>query len=241
MIVILLHSLLAGLGTCLGAVMVLLLRHPGRQTFGFLLAAAAGIMASVVMLDLLPTSLRQGELADCAWGFAGGLTIVSSLDYWLGRGASRAREDNFLRRTGYLIALGIALHDVPEGLAITAGHFSPGKLGPLIALAIGLHNIPEGMANALPLRAGGVSSARILALNALLSTVTPLGALLGVLILHVSPALIGTLLAFAAGAMTYIVLGKLVPASKGAGRSIFITGATLGFFLMSTLKLFFEE
>lgn len=239
--VILIQALIAGLGTCLGSAIVLCLGYLKARSFSFLLALAAGIMGSVVLLDLLPSSLRLGGPVKCLVGFLAGLFIITFLDILISHGNhNNLKENHSLQRMGYLIALGIALHDLPEGLAIAAGFFTPGSLGPMIALAIGLHNIPEGMATAVPLKAGGVSTARILALNAAVSMVTPLGTLLGLLILHTTPSLISVLLAFAAGAMTYIVRDKLIPASHRSGKALLILGMTLGFFLMSGMNLFFE-
>ena len=84
-----------------------------------------------------------------------------------------------------------------------------------MVIAIGLHNIPEGMATAAPLRYGGCSGARVLAINMLISLVTPLGTFIGLVLVEASRTFIGLLLAFAAGAMTYIVLGEL-PRNAGA-------------------------
>ncbi|MTI83338.1 MAG: ZIP family metal transporter [Firmicutes bacterium] len=238
---ILLQALIAGFGTCLGAAAVLCLGHLQARSLSFLLALASGIMGSVILLDLLPSSLRLGGAVSCLFGFLAGLLIITFADLLISKMefANYSRHPSLLSM-GYLIAIGIALHDLPEGLAIAAGFSTPGSVGPMIALAIGLHNIPEGMATAAPLKAGGASTPRILTLNAAVSVVTPVGTLLGLLVLQTTDALISILLAFAAGAMTYIVRDKLIPVSRGYGKGFFILGLTLGFILMSCVKLFFE-
>ncbi len=238
---ILFQALIAGLGTCLGAAAVLCLGRLQTRSLGFLLALASGIMGSVIILDLLPSSLRLGGPASCLVGFSSGLLIITLADLLINKREynNYSGQPSFLNM-GYLIAIGIALHDLPEGLAIAAGFSTPGSVGPVIALAIGLHNIPEGMATAAPLRAGGASAPRILAINAAVSIVTPLGTLLGLLLIQTTDALISILLAFAAGAMTYIVRDKLIPVSRNCSTVLFILGIMLGFIVMSCLKLFFE-
>ena len=119
----------------------------------------------------------------------------------------------YLLKMGYLIAMGIALHDLPEGIAIAVGYSATDKLGLVLALAIGMHNIPEGMATAAPLRMGGMNPFKILLINGLVSLFTPLGTWLGLLMINISNHFISTLLALAAGAMAYLVKDELLPES----------------------------
>lgn len=239
MIEILLLSLAAGLGTCLGAGIVIAMGRMGNRTLPLLLGFASGIMGAVVIMDLLPTSLGYGEPAVCLAGFVSGFLLVTGLDYGLGKLLPGGKSQHLYRRMGYLIALGIALHDMPEGIAIAAGYSASTMLGPVLVMAIGLHNIPEGMATAAPLRAGGISGARVIAVNALVSLVTPLGTLIGFFILKASPALNSLLLALAAGAMIYIVIEKLLPVSLGNNGFWAMAGATGGFLFMFKLNSFF--
>jgi len=160
---ILLQSTVAGLGTCLGAGVVLLLGPMRRGILSILLGFASGIMAAVVIIDLLPTSFHYGQPVICILGFITGFLFVSGMDYFLGKALPGRRLQQIYLRMGYLIALGIALHDLPEGIAIAAGYSASTVLGPVLVLAIGMHNIPEGMATAAPLRAGGAQSGLVLA------------------------------------------------------------------------------
>lgn len=238
---ILFQAFVAGLGTCLGAAFTLCLGSLKGKSLSVLLSLASGIMVSVILLDLIPSSLRMGGTVQCFLGFTSGLLAITFVDFLFSGGKqSHLPERQSLLGTGYLIAAGIAMHDLPEGLAIAAGFSSPGSLGPLIVLAIGLHNIPEGMATAAPLKAGGASAGRVMALNLLVSLVTPAGTLVGLMILRATESLISLLLAFAAGAMTYIVRDKLIPISRGYGKVLFLLGTGTGFFLMSGVKLFLE-
>ncbi|KJS12166.1 MAG: zinc permease [Peptococcaceae bacterium BRH_c8a] len=236
---ILLQALIAGLGTCLGAAVVVFFGRMNGRTLSLLLGFASGIMVAVVIMDLLPASLYHGGPATCLAGFIGGFLVVKIMDLTLHLIIPGGNTHRLYLRMGYLIALGIALHDLPEGIAIAAGYSASPVLGPALALAIGLHNIPEGMATAAPLRAGGMSSTRVVAVNALVSLVTPLGTLLGLFILHASPGFNALLLALAAGAMIYIVTGKLIPVSLNSHRVPAVLGMIAGFLMMLHLKLFF--
>ncbi len=235
MIEILLQALAAGLGTCLGASAVVLFGRINGRTLSLLLGFASGIMVAVVVMDLLPASLRHGGPVTCLTGFAGGFLVVRLIDWALHLLIPGGNTHRLYLRMGYLIALGIALHDLPEGIAIAAGYSASPVLGPALALAIGLHNIPEGMATAAPLRAGGMSGPKVVAVNALVSLVTPLGTLLGLFILHTSPGFNALLLALAAGAMIYIVTGKLIPVSYNSHRVPTLLGLAAGSLMMLRL------
>ncbi|NLI11829.1 ZIP family metal transporter [Pelotomaculum propionicicum] len=235
---IVLLGLIAGLGTCLGALLVTSCGRLRPGTLSLLLGFAAGIMAAVIIFDLLPSSLRYGSLPLACAGFCAGTGLMYALDLWLNTlSPSFINKKGYYLKMGYLISTGIALHDFPEGLAIAAGFAAADKLGPLLVLAIGIHNIPEGMATAAPLKIGGLSARRVLAINALISLVTPLGVFVGQVLVESSRTFIGLLLSFAAGAMTYIVLHELVPESRRNSKPLAHFGIIWGLLLILTLNL----
>lgn len=233
---IVLLGLIAGLGTCLGALIVVAIGRLGPATISLMLGFASGIMAAVIILDLLPSSLQYGSLAATLTGFAGGVILMAFLDLVLNIIAPSFFKGRGYLKMGYLIAAGIALHDLPEGFAIAAGFAAAEKLGPILVLAIGLHNIPEGMATAAPLRYGGMGAVQVLVLNAIISLVTPLGTYVGAELVETSYTFIGLLLAFAAGAMTYIVLGELAPESRRSNKRLSFTGMLAGFILITAIS-----
>jgi ZIP family zinc transporter len=237
--IILLHSLIAGLSICLGAAVTMLWGQMKESVLAVLLGLASGVMTAVVIMDLLPTSLALSSPGISLAGFAGGFLLVTSLDYLLAKIMPGHHTSQVYLRMGYLIALGIALHDLPEGIAIAAGYSASTQLGPVLALAIGLHNIPEGMAIAAPLIAGGMVIRQVLGINVLISLVTPLGTLLGLCMLQAAPGINALLMAFAAGAMMFIVTEKLVPASLGNHGIYALLGMVFGFWFMYRIKLFF--
>jgi len=236
---ILLQALIAGLSTCLGAAVTLLFGLMKEWVLAILLGFASGVMAAVAIVDLLPTSLLYGSLGTAILGFISGFLLVTGLDFLLTKLLPGHQASQVYLRMGYIIALGIALHDLPEGIAIAAGYSASAHLGPVLTMAIGLHNIPEGMATAAPLRAGGMGYRKILGINALISLVTPLGTLLGLGILQVSPAINAFLLALAAGAMIFIVAEKLVPAALGNHGIFALLGMLVGFWFMFQMNLLF--
>lgn len=233
---IVLQGLIAGLGTCLGALLVISFGKMRPGTLSLLLGLASGIMTAVIVFDLLPSSLRYGNPQIALAGFVCGIALMLALDFGMNTLAPSTLPSTDYLKMGYLIAAGIALHDLPEGLAIAAGFATAEKLGPLLVLAIGLHNIPEGMATAAPLRHGGLSAGRVLALNILISFITPVGTGIGLALVHHCRAFIGPLLAFAAGAMTYIVLGELAPESRRISRPLAYLGMLAGLFLIYLLS-----
>ncbi|WP_227762565.1 ZIP family metal transporter [Zhaonella formicivorans] len=237
---ILFLSLLAGLATAIGALIILACGKPSEKMLAVFLGLAAGIMLSVVILDLLPSSLDYGSIHTLTAGFVAGLlllTLLSKLLTFAGGQKSAARDKVYLRRMGYLIAIGIALHDLPEGVAIAAGFSATLHLGWLIAVAIGLHNIPEGMATAAPLLMSGLKPSRIVGLTGLVSIFTPVGTMLGLLIVGLSKSFISFLLSLAAGAMFYIVFWEIIPESRQRHPNYSLLGMFLGFLVIFMLSI----
>ncbi len=214
---ILFLSFFAGLATLLGGLAVALQQGLGERALAVVLGSAAGIMAGVVLLDLLPSAWQQGDMPSTVEGFFFGILFLFLLDrifsFTMPAGP-RERDRYYMLNMGYLIAVGIALHDLPEGMAIAVGYAAEVELGIVLVVAIALHNIPEGMATAAPLLMGGSSLRKIMFINGVVSLFTPLGTLMGMLLIHFSARALGELLAVAAGAMVYIIRFELVPEAR---------------------------
>jgi ZIP family zinc transporter len=217
----LLPSFLAGLATVLGSVVVLIWKSHGRRTLAILLGGAAGVMLAVVLLDLIPAALDQGTPLEAGIGFGAGVAVLWALDRLMTRrfnsyqrGRNSYSSEASYRRMGYLMATGIAMHDLPEGIAIAGAYAAGGALGSMLALSIALHNIPEGIATATPLQMGGVQGRQVLLTGIIVSTFTPLGTLLGLFLLRLSPEHLSFMLSLAGGAMTYLLKDELIPAAQ---------------------------
>jgi ZIP family zinc transporter len=122
--------------------------------------------------------------------------------------------DSKLVNTGILLAVGITLHNLPEGIAVGAGYLHNPQFGLFIAVAILLHNIPEGIATALPLCKGGVCRWDAFRVAFLSGFAEPVGALLASLFLVSSKNLVPGALAFAGGVMVFITLDELIPTAR---------------------------
>ncbi|RDV84624.1 ZIP family metal transporter [Ammonifex thiophilus] len=218
-------SLLAGLATLGGAFLGLLLSEalPLTALAGF----AGGVMSNVLLGDLAPL-LGKSPFTVAALG-AG----IGALSVWLAGRRLAGRGAESYRRLGWIMFLAVALHDLPEGIALGAGSALAEQLGLLLALALGLHNLPEGVINAVPLSRGGLSPRKVLALNLLLSLLTPFGTLLGQGIGLLAPSTIPFSLALAGGAMGYVVLRELLPLALSLRG---LLGFGIGFWLMESLS-----
>ncbi|NLJ78111.1 MAG: ZIP family metal transporter, partial [Tissierellia bacterium] len=141
-----------------------------------------------------------------------------------------------LLKTGIILGIGIALHNVPEGLAIGVSYVADKNLGYTIALIMLIQNIPEGMAIAAPLYIGGTSKSRVIGITALTGVPMGIGVLIAYLFGNISPTIISMGLGFAAGAMLFIVFDEMIPSANGifSGRPPTIgvlVGALLGIFI----------
>lgn len=144
-----------------------------------------------------------------------------------------------LLQTGILLAVGITIHNIPEGIAVGAGYMHLPRFGYFIALAIMLHNIPEGIATALPLCTSGVCRWDSLRAALLSGLTEPIGAVVAALFLTTFQGLIPAALAFAGGVMVFITLDELIPAARQFGHQHYTAiGIILGsifVFLLSGL------
>jgi len=140
-----------------------------------------------------------------------------------GRGFGRFRHhdrplDMKLVNTGLLLAVGITLHNLPEGIAVGAGYLHNPKFGLFVAIAILLHNIPEGIATALPLCKGGVHRWDAFKVAFLSGFAEPVGAMLASFFLVTFGNLVPFALAFAGGVMVFITLDELIPTAREYGH-----------------------
>jgi ZIP family zinc transporter len=150
--------------------------------------------------------------------------------------------DYALLNSGILIAIGITIHNIPEGIAVGASYMHAPSFGVFIALAILLHNIPEGIATALPLCKSGVCRWDSFRVAFLSGFAEPFGALFAALFLTSFQSLIPGALAFAGGVMVFITLDELIPAAREHGHHHstaigIILGAIFVFILSGSLKV----
>lgn len=232
---------------------MLLFRAVPDALLDTMLGFAAGVMiAASVWSLLLPAIDLSADEGQIAWlppaiGFVIGAATLWGIDQILPhihslRQPTRDTEgvSTTWRRTTLLITA-ITLHNVPEGLAvgvafgallsadaIASGATLAGAV--TLALGIGLQNIPEGVAVALPLRGEGLSRLRALWFGQLSAAVEPIAAVLGVAAIALVQPILPYALAFAAGAMIYVVVEELIPRSHMGGHQDAATMGTIGGF-----------
>lgn len=235
LLTITLLGLAAGvLGTGIGGILGVLATGVTNKKISFMLGFAAGVMISIVAVELIPEAMEMSSLDIVVAGFLVGCFVIAALDFFLPH-VHIAGEDEVhikLKRTGVVLAVGIALHNLPEGLAIGAGAVRDIEMGMLLALMIAIHNIPEGMAMSIPLKIAKTRYSRILFAAVCVGVPMGIGAFFGQLIGAVSDQLLAFALSFAGGAMFFIICDELIPESaKLSERHSSTYGIMTGFVL----------
>lgn len=240
--------------TALGSATVFLFRsRVNRQLHQLLLGFAAGVMIAASMWSLLIPAIEAAEEAGLPGWFpaAGGsvlgvlfLVTMNSLLPHLTPAFLQAPRDGSGRRSTLLV-LAIAMHNIPEGMAVgisfaLAARSDPTLLPAAMALAlgIGIQNFPEGAAISLPLRQAGMSRKKSFLIGAASGAVEPIAALFTVLAAGTVEPLMPWLLSFAAGAMLYVVVEELIPEmSQGKHSNVGTVFFALGFSVMMMLDV----
>lgn len=223
-------------GTSGGALLVLMLKKIDDRLLTLVLGMSAGIMTVVVFLDLIPEALVVGSMFTTITGMLLGVGLIGLMDISFPHQHFMRKTNGTYLKAGVLLAIGIALHNIPEGLAIGAGYSAASVLGFGLAIIIGIQNFPEGMAIATNLALAGLKGWQILFISILSGIPMGLGAFIGVYLGGISPMLLSMSLGFAAGAMLYITFDELIPSAheKAKGKmAIFgiLTGVFLGVIL----------
>jgi len=224
-------SLLAGGATGIGG-LVVLFKKPGKDLLGLLMGFSGGVMLALSIFELIPEAINRGGVEFSLIAFLAGAVFISIVDVLLPHIRFGVKEKGVgwrIFKVGLLIAIGISIHNIPEGFVVGAGYEYAPQFGFLIALAIAMHNIPEGMATALPLRIGGASKAKAFSIALLSGLVEPIGAVLAFVFLSGFPYLVPASLAFAAGVMIFITIDELIPVACEYGKKQHIV--TLGLLL----------
>ena len=207
----------AGLSTTIGSVLGLIFRKPSKRFMGFTLGFSAGVMILVSFVELLQGSIETVGFLSAHMGFFMGMLIFFGIDsiiphdYIGQKDYSETHSKNGLQRTGILVALGIGIHNFPEGMATFVGALDDLHLGLAIATAIAIHNIPEGLAVSIPIYAATGSRSKAFFWSFLSGLSEPVGAGLAALILLplLTPMLLGWILAGVAGIMVAISVDEL--------------------------------
>jgi zinc transporter, ZIP family len=235
-------SMMTGFTTMLGSLVILFIGPPGRKLLAFYLGLSAGVMMLVVLIDLLPAALRDEDVYGALLGCGAGvvcLMLVHKVSAWVQRNqdGGLSYSEGIWRKAGWMMTAAIAMHHIPEGIAIGAGFQAQESVGVMIALSMSLHNIPEGIGFTVPLLMGRIAKPVILLLAFFISLCIPLGAWLGELYFTSTPWAITFGLAFAAGSMAYIVWKEIAPSGLKQHQLSAQAGMLAGLIAMIALHL----
>ena len=222
-------------GTTLGGIIGVSFKNTSNKFLSFILSLASGLMLAVVCFDLIPESLEMTSISNTIIGVLLGVVCMIICDILVQKKFSnietKSSTSNLLK-TGIIVSIGLALHNFPEGLAIGSGFEASIKLGYSLAIAICLHDIPEGISMGVPMKSGGMKKSKVIFYVVMSGVTTGIGAFFGALVGSISQTVIAMCLAFAGGAMLYIVSGELLPESNNLYKGRFpALGNILGFIL----------
>ena len=243
--------------TAVGASAVFFFKTVNRKVLDGMLGFAAGVMIAASFWSLLAPAIEMaGELSVPDWvpatvGFLLGGVFIRLIDMILphlhmGFPTEEAEGVETTWRRSVLLILAITLHNFPEGLAVgvafgaaAAGVPSATVAGAVaLALGIGIQNFPEGAAVSVPLRREGMSRLKSFWYGQLSAVVEPVAGVLGAAAVLLMRPILPYALAFAAGAMIFVVVEELIPESHlGRNTDIATLGSMLGFAVMMTLDV----
>lgn len=242
--------------TALGAALVFFAKKPSRKLLDGMLGMAAGVMIAASYWSLLAPAIEMSENGPVPkWvpalvGFLGGgafLWLVDKILPHLHPGTTEPEGIHTTWRRTTLLVLAITLHNIPEGLAVgvafgaVAYGLESTTLGAAVALAvgIGLQNFPEGTAVSMPLRREGFSRFKAFMCGQASGMVEPVAGVAGAALVLAARPILPYALAFAAGAMIYVVIEELIPESQRSEEATDVAtiGAMLGFAVMMMLDV----
>jgi ZIP family zinc transporter len=243
--------------TAMGAGVVFFFREINRRVLNGMLGFAAGVMIAASYWSLLSPAIEMANgLGIMPWmpatvGFLLGGFFIWLIDrilphLHLGFPTEKAEGIHTSWKRSVLLVMAITLHNIPEGLAVgvafgaLAANLPSANLAGAIALAlgIGIQNFPEGTAVSVPLRREGISMLKSFWYGQLSGIVEPVAGVIGAAAVILVQPILPYALAFAAGAMIFVVIEELIPESQiGQNTDIATIGAMLGFAVMMTLDV----
>lgn len=235
--------------TALGAAMVFFFKKVNKTVMEAMLALAAGIMLSAAVFSLLLPSIEQADNLNLNTSLVVtiGMLLGSLLLIFGDKFSDRYVKDEENKfKNVMLLVVSIVLHNLPEGMAIGVafGSIVYGLDGATtaaaisLAIGIGIQNFPEGAAISIPLRKTGMSRTKSFIIGALTGIVEPIAAIVGVFMVLKIKLILPYLLAFAAGAMIFVVIEELIPEALASRKKVLMAYLSLvGFVMMMILEI----
>ena len=229
-------AIIAGLSTTIGSAIAFIIKNPSKKVLSFAMGFSAGVMLFVSFAELLPEAMMKvGELTAFAAFFAG-MILIYLIDVFVPHSYEQEGCDPKLMKCGKMVAVGIAIHNFPEGIAVLFASLSSLSLGIPIAIAIALHNIPEGIAVSMPVYYATKSKRKAFKYSFLSGLAEPVGAIIALIFLlpFINEFVLNIVLAAVAGVMVFISFDELLPISyRNNIGHVPILGTILGMAVMA--------
>jgi ZIP family zinc transporter len=257
-------TVFAGLSTGIGSLLAFFAKRTNTKFLSLALGFSAGVMIYVSFIEIFFKAKDSlvGALGEVkgSWitvaAFFGGILVIAIIDKLIPEqenphelhsvedmnDENKAQKMKKLKSTGLYVALAIAIHNFPEGIATFASALQDSSLGIAIAVAIAIHNIPEGIAVSVPIYYATGSKKKAFWYSFLSGVSEPVGAVLAYLILmpFLNDVVFGILFAGVAGIMVFIALDELLPASREYGEAhLSLYGLVSGMAVMAVSLLLF--
>ena len=248
----------AGLSTGIGSLIALISKKTNKNFLSLSLGFSAGIMIYVSFMEMMPTALEElcaiyGDKEGNFYlilAFFAGILLINLIDFLIpenlnpheAHGVEEMEMQTKLKRTGVMVAISIAIHNFPEGIATFTSALNSLDVAIPITVAIAIHNIPEGIAVAIPIYHSTGSRKKAFWYSFASGLAEPLGALIAFLFLSQlwTPSLNGLILAAVSGIMVFISLDELLPSAEKYGKHhLSIIGVVSGMLVMAVSLLLF--
>ena len=234
-------TFLAGISTGIGSLFSLFIREPKKSYLQFSLGLSAGVMIYVSFAELLFKAVNDIGFLKSNLAFFSGIIFIGLIDFlipheYIAEHATKGSNDKRLMAAGTFTAIGIAIHNFPEGLAVFMSALGSIKLGIALAVAIAIHNIPEGIAVAMPIYYATKSKKKAFWYSFLSGIAEPIGAIIGITLLmpFLNPTVLSICLAFVAGIMVFISFDEILPLSyEHTNEHLTIAGVISGMAMMA--------
>jgi ZIP family zinc transporter len=216
----LLLTVLAGLSTVMGSLIIFFMKGRKELHLNIAMGFSAGVMIFISFTELLNESIMGIGYLYAVISFFAGIALIYLIDVFIPHSYEEEspcdpnlRKKCDMKRCGTMVAIGIAIHNFPEGITVFFASLADIRLGIVIAIAIALHNIPEGIAIAMPIYYATKSKMKAFWYSFLSGIAEPIGALLAFAFLFkfINSTVLNIILAATAGIMVFISFDELLP------------------------------
>ncbi len=234
-------SFLAGICTLLGCFILFFVKDFKKSYLSFFLGISAGAMIYLSFIELMPQAIKALGFLTSNITFFLGILFIGIIDlvaphHFINYCSKNGIKYDKLMLSGFMVAIGIAIHNFPEGIAVFMSSLGNARFGVLIAFATALHNIPEGVAVATPIYFATKSKTKAFLYTLIAGIAEPIGAIIAYVILqpYLSPIFLSYVFAFVAGIMVYISFDELLPSCFENSRGhTAIAGIVIGMLVMA--------